>query len=425
MASDQQVFSVEKPAWWWTGWGVAAAFGSYFCIYALRKPFTAAEFAEPVVWGVGFKTLLVTAQVFGYALAKVIGIRVIAELPRRRRIAMMIQLVLAALAALLLFGILPRPWNAVCLFLNGLPLGMMFGLVLGFLEGRRRTEALAAGLCASFILADGFTKTVGTWLLRQGVAEEWMPGLAGALFLLPLAGFMAMLATLPDPARSDVAARTERVTMDRTARLALVRRFGPGLAALTLVYLSVTIVRSMRGDFAPEIWRGLGFTGTPSLFTQSEMLVAAGVLLVSGSLAWIRDNRLAFFVALLTCMGGFLLMGGALFARQAGWIGGFSFMVLLGLGLYLPYVAMQAAVFERMLAMTRHPGTIGFLVYLIDAISYPGYIAVMLVANWVQPQGDVFGWLTTASQLAIGVSLASLTFAWWYFARQPGRQPAR
>jgi Family of unknown function (DUF5690) len=36
---------------------------------------------------------------------------------------------------------------------------MVFGLILGFLEGRRHTEALTAGLCASFILADGTSKS--------------------------------------------------------------------------------------------------------------------------------------------------------------------------------------------------------------------------------------------------------------------------
>ncbi len=44
--------------------------------------------------------------------------------------------------ALVLFGMIPRPWNAVAMFLNGMPLGMIFGLILGQLEGRRMTEAL-------------------------------------------------------------------------------------------------------------------------------------------------------------------------------------------------------------------------------------------------------------------------------------------
>ena len=42
-----------------------------------------------------------------------------------------------------------RPWNVAALFLNGLPLGLIWGLVFGFMEGRRTSEVLGAILCAS------------------------------------------------------------------------------------------------------------------------------------------------------------------------------------------------------------------------------------------------------------------------------------
>ncbi len=149
-------------------------------MYAFRKPFTAASFSGEPSWGIGEKTLLVTAQVLGYTLAKILGIRVIAETPASRRAAGILVLIGSAELALLLFGVSPRPIRPLWLFLNGLSLGMVFGLVLGFLEGRRLTEALTAGLCASFILADGVTKSVGTWLLDdQGVPERWMPARGG------------------------------------------------------------------------------------------------------------------------------------------------------------------------------------------------------------------------------------------------------
>ena len=59
------------------------------------------------------------------------------------------------------------------MFINGLPLGMVFGLVMAYLEGRRQTEMLAAVLCASFIVSSGFVKSVGKWL---GVASLLAPG---------------------------------------------------------------------------------------------------------------------------------------------------------------------------------------------------------------------------------------------------------
>ena len=188
-------------------------------MYAFRKPFTAARFADATVWGLGEKTVLVTAQVLGYTVSKFIGIRMIAEMPPERRAAGILVLIGMAEAALVLFGMAPRPLHVLCLFLNGLSLGMVFGLVIGFLEGRRNTELLTAGLCASFILADGATKSVGTWLLDQGVTERWMPGVAGLIFVPPLLVFVWMLRCIPPPDADDVAHRSERRPMDRHARI--------------------------------------------------------------------------------------------------------------------------------------------------------------------------------------------------------------
>src|SRR5262249_4688563 len=154
--------------------------------------------------------------------------------------------------ALLLFGLVPAPYNFIFLFLNGLPLGMVFGLVMGFLEGRRATEALMAGLCASFILADGFTKSVGTYLLHEGVPEVWMPFVAGLLFAPPLILFVWMLTRIPPPTHRDIEQRSARTPMNRRERRAFFLKYGVGLTMLVLLYLMITILRSMRADFAPE-----------------------------------------------------------------------------------------------------------------------------------------------------------------------------
>ncbi|MCY2968301.1 MAG: DUF5690 family protein, partial [Planctomycetota bacterium] len=50
----------------WAVWSATAAFGAYFCMYAVRKPFTAATFAGTPLWGLDYKIALVTSQVFGY-----------------------------------------------------------------------------------------------------------------------------------------------------------------------------------------------------------------------------------------------------------------------------------------------------------------------------------------------------------------------
>jgi hypothetical protein len=407
-------------------WCVVAAFGTYFCMYGFRKPFTAAGF-EGFAWaGIGFKTILVTAQVLGYTVSKFIGIRVIAEMNPARRAVTILILIGVAECSLLLFGLVPPPYNFVCLFVNGLPLGMVFGLVLGFLEGRRLTEALSAGLCASFIVADGAVKSVGAYLLAMGVSEFWMPFCAGALFVPPLLLFVKMLARIPPPDAEDVVRRGARDPMQRDDRRRFFLHNAAGLSLLVLMYLAVTVLRSIRADFAREIWACLGYTDQPSVFTTCEMAVALGVMVVNGLSILIVDNRRAFFASLGVSLGGLALLAAALLGLSGGWLGGFPFMILTGLGLYLPYVAVHTTIFERLIAMTRHRANIGYLMYLADAFGYLGYVAVMLGKGWLAVEGDFLVFFTRVCWVIAGAGAAFLLLAWWYFAaRAPGEGDER
>src|ERR1700748_3311981 len=66
-------------------YGGLMAFGAYFAMYAFRKPFTVGSFSAAAHVIVDYKIALVIAQVLGYALSKVAGIRVISEMPASRR----------------------------------------------------------------------------------------------------------------------------------------------------------------------------------------------------------------------------------------------------------------------------------------------------------------------------------------------------
>src|SRR5262245_26315209 len=83
----------------WIWFALLGAFGTYFCMYGFRKPFTAASFAGVKLWGLDYKVVLVTAQVFGYTVSKFIGIKAVSEiLPHRRAIAVVLLIGLAQAA---------------------------------------------------------------------------------------------------------------------------------------------------------------------------------------------------------------------------------------------------------------------------------------------------------------------------------------
>lgn len=412
--------SARESNWsaFWSLWTVVAAFGTYFCMYGFRKPFNSATFDDAEFWGMGFKGMLITSQLLGYMLSKFIGIKIISEMPAHRRAVGILCLIGIAQAALVLFAITPRPWNAAFLFINGLPLGMVFGLVLGFLEGRRVTEALTAGLCASFILAGGVTKTVGTKLLAAGVSEDWMPAVAGFIYLAPLVIGVWMLRRIPAPDASDVAQRHEREVMTRSDRMALIKRHGVGLFPIVLMFIILTVVRSVRDDFGVEIWRDLGFVAKPVNYAASELWVMLGVTLVTGLPFLIASNGKAFFVSLVICASGFACIAAALLMLGAGLISPFLFMVLTGLGLYLPYVAVHTTVFERLLAWTRDKGNLGFLMYVADAAGYLGYSGLLIVKTLklIDTQSDMAAFFKATCWATCLGGGACLLIAWLFFA---------
>ncbi|MCB9274839.1 MAG: hypothetical protein H6564_12420 [Lewinellaceae bacterium] len=375
-----------------------AAFGAYFCMYAFRKPFSVATFEnEPLISaGLAYKSALAIAQVLGYALSKFVGIKVIAELRQRYRAWLFIGLIALAELALLGFALAQgHRWNVVFLFLNGLPLGLIWGIVFSYLEGRRFTEILGAGLSASFIVSSGAVKSTGLWLmLGWGVSEFWMPFVTGAVFLLPLLFFVYLLEQIPPPSAEDIRLRTRRAPMGREERRAFFRAFAPGLFLLVAFYTLLTAFRDFRDNFAAEAWQALGFSDTPYIFTVSEIPIAVFVLLMMGATMLIQDNRRAFLMYQWLLLAGVLLVGVSTWFFQAGILNGAIWMVLVGLGLYTAYVPVNSILFDRMIAAFRHQSNAGYLIYVADAFGYLGSVAMLLYKDF---GASGLGWLNFLS----------------------------
>ena len=409
----------RQKSWVFCVWTIAAAFLTYSCMYAFRKPFTAATYSGTTLGGVDYKTVLVISQVIGYALSKFIGIKVISEITRAQRATAILVLIGISEAALVGFAFVPAPWNFAFLFFNGLPLGMVFGLVLAYLEGRQLTEALAAGLCASFIVASGVVKTVGRVLIEDySVSEYWMPAVTGLLFVPLLLVSVWMLTRIPPPSELDIRHRAERVPLTRSDRWSFFGHFAIGLSLLLAVYVALTVLRSMRDDFAVEIWRDLGEESQPAIFAQTESIVLCVVIALNAAAIMIKHNRLAFLASLVVVASGFMVAAGAMLLYEGQLIGSFAFMVLTGIGLYVPYVAFHTTVFERLIAACRQKANLGFLMYLADSAGYVGYVGVLLDKSFRSEHENMLALFCNLS-LAVSIgSLVAIGIAIVYFARR-------
>lgn len=394
-------------------WAVAAAFTTYFCMYSFRKPFAAAPF-EGEAFGMQLKIALVLSQVIGYALSKFIGIRLVSETPPQRRAWTLLALVGVAELALLAFGLLPPAGKVVAIFFNGLPLGAVWGLVFGFLEGRRTTELLGAGLSSSYIVASGIVKSVGLALMNAGVPEAWMPAVTGAVFAPLFVLAVLALAKLPPPSRADVAARTQRALMDGSQRRAFFVRFAPGLLALTVLYVFLTAYRDFRDNFAAEVFAQLEVLDT-GVFAKTESVVAITVLAALAAIYLIRDNRRALLWIHWLMGLGALVIAAATAAFSLGLIDGVTWMILNGVGLYLGYVPYGCVLFDRLIAATGVVATAVFMIYVTDAFGYVGSVGVLLFKHfgpqlsWLEFMVR-FSWLTAAIS-GLGFAISGLYFA--------------
>ena len=398
-----------------------AGFSAYFAMYAFRKPFTAATFANAPDWhfALNYKIALILAQVAGYALSKFIGVKVISEIHPRHRASAIIGLIGMSWLALVAFAFIPAPWNVVTLFFNGLPLGMIWGLVYGFMEGRRVSEVLASMLCASFILSSGVVKSVGTWLIQSWHVDQfWMPAATGALFMPLLLVSVWVLSVLPPPSARDEAERVKRMPMTRAERADFLKAYAPGLIAIVFAYILLTAFRDFRDNFAAEIWTALGYGGEAAIFSASELPVAVIALVGMAAVILIRDNRRALMVILGMVGAGFALLGFSTLAFQAHLISPFAWMILAGSGLYVAYNPINAVLFDRMVAVSGRAANAGFLIYVADSCGYLGSVALLLWRNFGQASLNWLQFFTLGAYVTGIVGGAATMLAALFFYRR-------
>lgn len=382
----QQIQSGKKRDTWVAVYASLICFLTYASVYAFRKPFTVGGFANyPTVFGLAFKDALVISQVLGYMCSKFYGIKFIAELKHVGRGKMIFLLICISWISMLLFALVPAPYSVVFLFLNGFPLGIIWGIVFSFVEGRKATDFIGATLAVSFIFSSGFVKSVAKWLQIQfSITDLWLPFITGAVFILPLICLIWLLEKVPAPSESDIQMRVTRLPLDKTARNLFFKTFRPGLLIMIVIYVFLTVFRDIRDNFAADIWRELGYGNQPSVFTNTEIPITLMVLLLIGSMILIKDNKKAFQITQYIILFGFLLAGLSSLLFILGFIKPFLWMTLVGLGLYIGYIPFNCILFDRLIATFRIAGNVGFLMYLADSFGYLGSVSVILLKTVFQ-----------------------------------------
>jgi len=401
----------QSPAWAFILYVAFTSFTVYTCMYGFRKPFTSASYDGFSLFGISYKVVLVISQVIGYMLSKFYGIRFIGAMQPDKRAGMIIKLILTAWLSLLLFAMVPAPYNFVFMFINGLPLGMIWGLVFGFVEGRRATELMGAILATSFIFASGLAKTIGKWLMLQfNVNEWWMPFATGAVFIVPLLISTWMLNQTPPPSTQDIEHRTIRKPMNKNERKIFIKQFGFALAPVIIAYAMLTILRDFCEDFANELWNETGYSNNAGIFTQTSTVISLIVLGVVGGFFLIKNNYRAFQLNHKIIIFGFGLAALSTFLFHLHLLSPVIWMIGAASGLYLGYVPYNCFYFERLLAAFKVQGNVGFVMYIADAFGYLGTVLVLLIKELIKIK---YAWVEFFTFLFYGAAFLGIALVIW------------
>jgi hypothetical protein len=400
-------------------WALVASFGAYFCMYAFRKPFNAGLYKGYELWDMSYKAILIISQVAGYTLSKFAGIKIISELKASSRVRLVIGLILFAEIALLFFGLVPYPYNFVFLFFNGLPLGMVWGVIFSFLEGRKFTEMLSMGLNISVVVASGILKTtyIEVHRLLPAVSEFWMPFLMGLIFLPLFLLFVWMLSVIPHPTAEDIRLRTERLPMSRQDKALVMKQLGFPIVCVVIFYAALVVVRDFRDNFTIEIWNEIEAQWSSSVLATTEMITGLIVLVVIGLLAFVRDNLLGFRLTNLILLSATSIIGLSTFLFEKSVISGYYWMLLIGLGMFLAYTVLQTVVFDRMIALLRVKANAGYFVYICESIGYMGSVGLLLYKEFFMRELSWSHVLMQFAYLQFGLGAILLVLSHIYFER--------
>jgi hypothetical protein len=409
----------SKSGFIFSAYAIIAAFGTYSCMIGFRRPYTVGLFEGLSIFGIDYKIALVTSQLLGYILAKFYGIKFISEMPRKRRAITLIIMIIFAELALVLFAYTPVPYNLFFMFLNGMPLGMIWGLVFSYLEGRKFTEVLGAGLSAAFIITSGFAKTLGKIVKDDfGFSEFAMPFITGLIFILPYFLFVWMLNQLPDPDAEDENLRTKRVQMFAKDRIAFFKKFAFGIILLTIIYMMFNAYKDFRDNFAADIWKELGYGNQSGVFTSTEAIITIGVLGTLSLIMIIKNNFKALMANHAAVLLGVLIIGISTFLFQKNIVSPYYWILLTGFGVFMGYVPFNAILFDRLIATFKYESNSGFLIYFADSFAYLTSIGVMLYKNFGVTKQSSLSYFINAGYVIMYAGIFTILISIFYYYKK-------
>jgi len=380
-------------------------FSIYTCMYALRKPFSGLTFNDMMLWGLNIKIWMVLCQLIGYTLSKIVGIRFFGGLNRDYRGIFLICLMAASLIPLVIIRFTSIEFWPFLMVLNGFPLGLVWGLVFSYVEGRKFTELIGAMLACTFVFSSGWVKTIALWLqssLELSINE--VPYITGAFALFPAVIFIILLERFPGPTAEDIELRLERKALDHPTQKKILGDLQYLILPFVIIYGLLTILRDFRDNFSADMLNQYLVYNTLS-FVKIELPITLLLLCIVPVFSFIKSHTKSLkLTAYCITIGGFICLISVI-GFQLQLISLPALLVISGTGLYLGYILINISVMDRIIGLSGTNGNSGFLIYIADSVGYLFSLTITSVAflgktksiDWV----SIFDKLTIVGSILI------------------------
>mmetsp|Transcript_21493 Transcript_21493/g.67134 ORF Transcript_21493/g.67134 Transcript_21493/m.67134 type:complete len:438 (+) Transcript_21493:33-1346(+) len=390
----------------------------YSCIYLVKVPMFACGWsAAPSIGGLGFKTCLALAQVFGFAAGKVPSLLVVPKLPQQRLRCALITVIVSAGSCVTLSCMVPPALSLLLVWCASVWLAPAWSLLQRFLEGRRDTESIVAAVSFAFIGSSGLCKGAAVDLMALGLTDA--EAVAACAVTGTCVGVLCAygVAAQPPPSAADVEKRGQRreMTNYRVDCGRLRSEFGVGLLLTVAAYTLLGALRAYRDYFQLELFQAVGLGSSAGLFAQSEVAISLVVLTASAGLGLIEDHRRALdviFVGSAASGAGLALLTRA---HEAGHASGFAWILGLGALCFLAYVPLGTMLFDRLLAAAGENMTSVLLNLVMDTSVLIGTASLLVYKDVLQLRGGddpAYAYrFFCASAWRAGWAIAGLTLA--------------
>lgn len=346
-------------------------------MYAIRKPFTAIVFTEDI-GGYGIKSWMVIAQLLGYTISKFWGIKFLGELKRTNRFKLIVLILSLATLPLLFMHFTPCTLWPFWLLLNGIPLGLVWGVIFSYVEGRRFTELIGAILACTFIFSSGIVKSIAILLQQNQFSPTLIPFTIAVSFLIPSFLFGYILEKMPHPTAEEIDSKAKRIALSSSERKQIIQQYVYFIFSVIFLYGILTLIRDIRDNFGAEIMQGLNVFNAKNV-TKLETWVTLSMILCIPFISGVKNNLLAIKSSIFAIFfGGILCILSAILYRNST-ISGEIFILISGAGVYLGYILINISVMDRLIGFNGTPGNSGFLVYMADSA---GYLCSLLISGF-------------------------------------------